>query len=79
VSRKGFLGRLTGREAPADRAVATAAANVLAFERGARVFRVHDVAAAADFLAVRAALRGEREVPPSLALPDELRHEPPSG
>ncbi len=55
VSRKSFLGRVTGREAPEERAVATAAANVLAFERGARIFRVHDVAASRDALAVAAA------------------------
>ena len=42
VSRKSFLGKLTGREL-GERAVATAAANVLALERGATVFRVHDV------------------------------------
>jgi dihydropteroate synthase len=55
VSRKGFLGRVTGRERPADRAVATAAANVLAYERGGSVFRVHDVAATRDALLVAAA------------------------
>jgi len=55
VSRKSFLGRITGREAPAEREVATAAANVLAFERGATIFRVHDVAASRDALAVAAA------------------------
>jgi len=54
VSRKSFLGRITGRE-PADRAVATAAANVLALERGASVFRVHDVPETADALAVATA------------------------
>jgi dihydropteroate synthase len=54
TSRKSFLGRLTGREA-AERAVATAATTVLGYERGARVFRVHDVAATADALAVVAA------------------------
>ena len=54
VSRKSFLGRITGRDAD-DRVAATVAANVLAFERGARVFRVHDVAAVADGLAVTAA------------------------
>jgi len=54
VSRKSFLGRITGREA-AERAVATAAANVLALERGASVFRVHDVAETRDALAVAAA------------------------
>jgi len=54
VSRKSFLGRITGREAD-DRAVATAAANVLALERGASVFRVHDVPETADALAVATA------------------------
>jgi dihydropteroate synthase len=54
VSRKSFLGRITGREAD-DRAVATAAANVLALERGASVFRVHDVPETFDALAVAAA------------------------
>ena len=55
VSRKSFLGALTGREAPAARVAATVAANVLAFERGGRVFRVHDVAATVDALKVAAA------------------------
>lgn len=54
TSRKAFLGRLTGREA-ADRLPATIATNVLALERGARVFRVHDVAAVRDALVVAAA------------------------
>jgi dihydropteroate synthase len=54
VSRKSFLGKITGRE-PAERAVATAAANVLALERGASVFRVHDVPETLDALAVAAA------------------------
>jgi dihydropteroate synthase len=55
TSRKSFLGRLTGRDDPHDRVAGTVAANVLAFERGAAVFRVHDVAANADALAVAAA------------------------
>ena len=54
TSRKSFLGRLTGREA-ADRVAATVATNVLAYERGARVFRVHDVAPVHDALTVTAA------------------------
>jgi dihydropteroate synthase len=54
TSRKGFLGRLTGREA-ADRLPGTIATNVLALERGARVFRVHDVAEVRDALTVAAA------------------------
>ena len=55
VSRKAFLGTLTGRELPAARVAASVAANVLAFERGARIFRVHDVAATVDGLKVATA------------------------
>jgi dihydropteroate synthase len=54
TSRKSFLGRLTGREID-DRLAGTIATNVLAFERGARVFRVHDVAPVVDALTVAAA------------------------
>ncbi len=55
TSRKSFLGRLTGRESTDDRVAATIATNVLAYERGARVFRVHDVAPLHDALTVTAA------------------------
>ena len=55
TSRKSFLGRLTGRQDPAARVAATVATTVMAYERGARVFRVHDVAETADALAVAAA------------------------
>lgn len=54
TSRKAFLGRLTGREVD-DRLAATIATNVLAYERGARVFRVHDVGPVIDALKVAAA------------------------
>jgi dihydropteroate synthase len=47
-------------------------------EAGAHVFRVHDVREAADFLAVRGVLRGERELPADARLADELRREPPA-
>jgi dihydropteroate synthase len=53
-SRKSFLGRLTGRGVE-DRLAATIATNVMALERGARVFRVHDVAPVRDALLVAAA------------------------
>ena len=55
TSRKSFLGKLTGRESPDDRVPATIATNVIAYERGARVFRVHDVAPVRDALTVTAA------------------------
>jgi dihydropteroate synthase len=54
TSRKSFLGKLTGRE-PRDRVAGTLATNVLALERGAAVFRVHDVRPAVDALKVAAA------------------------
>jgi dihydropteroate synthase len=54
TSRKSFLGRLTGRDVD-DRVAATIATCVLAYERGARVFRVHDVAPVQDALTVTAA------------------------
>jgi dihydropteroate synthase len=58
TSRKGFLARLTGASAGSARVAATLATNVLALERGASVFRVHDVAEAREALAVAAATLG---------------------
>ena len=55
TSRKSFLGRLTGRDDPHDRVAATVATTVLALERGAAVFRVHDVAPTKDALTVATA------------------------
>ena len=55
TSRKSFLGKLTGRSDPADRVPGTIATCVLALERGARIFRVHDVSVVHDALAVAAA------------------------
>jgi dihydropteroate synthase len=53
-SRKSFLGRITGRDVD-ERLPGTIATSVLALERGASVFRVHDVAPVRDALAVAAA------------------------
>jgi dihydropteroate synthase len=50
-SRKRFLGAVTGVP-PEERDRATATACALAWERGARLFRVHDVAGAREALAV---------------------------
>ncbi len=54
ASRKRFLGALTGRP-ERERVAGTVAANVLAFQRGASMFRVHDVAENVDALRVAAA------------------------
>ena len=51
MSRKTMLGLLTGR-ATAERLPAGIAAHVLAVVRGARILRVHDVAATRDAMAV---------------------------
>jgi dihydropteroate synthase len=64
TSRKSFLGRITGRDVT-ERVYATVATTVIAFERGARVFRVHDVAATRDALAVAAATFGKWPVIPT--------------
>lgn len=52
LSRKGMIGTLTGKNEPADRAAGSAAAALIAAQRGARMVRVHDVAATVDALAV---------------------------
>ena len=74
VSRKDFVGAITGRP-PRERLAGTLAAVGYGVDAGAHVLRVHDVAATADYLAVRAALDTEAETDPSLRLADELRHE----
>jgi dihydropteroate synthase len=62
VSRKYFLGAVTGR--PPDRRLgATVAAALWAADAGAAILRVHDVADVADALVVRDVLRGSAEVP----------------
>lgn len=61
-SRKRFLGAVTGRGVD-ERDVATAAVSALCYERGARLFRVHDVAAARDALAIAQAFGGSPSRP----------------
>jgi dihydropteroate synthase len=58
LSRKGMIGTLTGRENPADRAAGSAAAALLAVQKGAAIVRVHDVAATRDALAVWQGIAG---------------------
>lgn len=55
TSRKSFIGQITGREIN-ERLAGTLASNVMAYERGARIFRVHDVAATVDALRLATAL-----------------------
>ncbi len=74
ISRKDFIGALTGR-APRERLAGTLAALAHGVQAGAHLFRMHDVAAASDFLRVRAALDGVLEASPDLALAEELRYD----
>ncbi|WP_336800282.1 dihydropteroate synthase [Kaistia sp. MMO-174] len=60
VSRKRFIGEITGRE-PKQRLAGTLATNVLAAAKGVSSFRVHDVAAHRDALAVTDAILSSRE------------------
>jgi dihydropteroate synthase len=78
VSRKDFIGALTGRP-PRERLGGTLAALSHGLNHGCHIFRLHDVAAAADFIAVRRALSGRATVPPDLELSEALRHEPGAG
>lgn len=60
ISRKGMLGRITGREVN-ERVFASVAAAVIAADKGAQILRVHDVAATRDALAVLQAVKSDRQ------------------
>ncbi|MGH8154261.1 MAG: dihydropteroate synthase [Rhodanobacteraceae bacterium] len=69
LSRKAMVGTLTGRAGGAGRAVGSAAAAMIAVQRGALVVRVHDVAATRDALAVWAAVHAGDAAPKSAPAP----------
>jgi dihydropteroate synthase len=56
ASRKSFIGSITGRGEAAERVFGTVATTVLAYEKGATLFRVHDVRANSEALAVAEAV-----------------------
>jgi len=62
VSNKYFVGAITGR-APGERLAGTLAAVGWSADQGAAIVRVHDVAAAADYLKVRRVLQGAEPMP----------------
>jgi len=72
VSRKDFVGALTGRP-PSERDPGTLAAVGAAVDAGARIIRVHDVAGARDYLRVHEALA--KGADRALELAPELRRE----
>src|SRR5919107_2213539 len=56
ASRKRFIGSITGVQEAAERVFGTVATTVLAYEKGATLFRVHDVRANCEALAVAEAV-----------------------
>jgi dihydropteroate synthase len=62
VSRKRFIGEITGVTTASERDAGTIGANVAALARGAALFRVHDVLGARQALDVAWAV--VRRVPP---------------
>lgn len=76
LSRKRSIGEITGRERPVDRVAGSVAAHLVAAQRGARILRVHDVAATVDAVKVWAAIdavpapRGPA-AKPAIAWPDD--------
>ncbi|MEA2251461.1 MAG: dihydropteroate synthase [Solirubrobacteraceae bacterium] len=72
ISRKYFVGAITGRP-PEERLAGTLAAAGWAADAGAAILRVHDVGAVRDFLAVKAVLDGRAEVPSFDASDERLK------
>ena len=56
TSRKRFIGEITGEQEPAARVFGSVGAAVSAYDRGAAILRVHDVAATRQALDVAAAI-----------------------
>jgi dihydropteroate synthase len=69
LSRKRTIGELTGRQDPRERIHGSVAAHVIAAQRGARLLRVHDVAATVDALAVWTAVAAQPMPKPKAAAP----------
>lgn len=69
VSRKRMIGDVTGIEQPRERVLGSVVAAVLAAERGAKLLRVHDVAATRQGLSVLDALRDHAPPEPGAADP----------
>jgi dihydropteroate synthase len=72
VSRKYFVGAVTASP-PAERGPGTLAAVGWSADHGASILRVHDVKAAAHFLAVKRVLDGDDEMPEFDADDDRLK------
>jgi dihydropteroate synthase len=75
LSRKDFIGAITGRSPQRRLGGTLAAVGHLAGVPGA-ILRIHDVGAVADYLRVAAVLSGRADIPDDLMLPHHLRREP---
>jgi len=76
LSRKKTIGELTGREDPHDRVHGSVAAHLIAAQRGAKLVRVHDVAATVDALKVWNAVAAQpmakaKSSAPAIRWPDD--------
>ena len=76
LSRKKTIGDLTGRAEPRNRIHGSVAAHLIAAQRGARLLRVHDVAATVDALKVLEAVAAQpaprpKPAAPAIRWPDE--------
>jgi dihydropteroate synthase len=76
LSRKKSIGELTGRDDPHARVHGSVAAHLVAAQRGARLLRVHDVAATVDALKVWEAVAAQpvpkgKVVAPAIRWPDD--------
>jgi dihydropteroate synthase len=69
ISRKRFIGEITGVTLPADRTNGSIGAAVAALARGARLFRVHDVRATREALDAAWAILGRVPMAPPLPPP----------
>ena len=78
LSRKDFVGALTGRP-PAARDAGTLGAVAALRHVPDQILRVHDVTGTVDMLRVLDALTGPEPAPADLVLPEELRHQPRTG
>ena len=76
LSRKKTIGDLTGRDDPHARVHGSVAAHLIAAQRGAKLLRVHDVAATVDAMKVLAAVEAQpmpkaRAATPAIRWPDD--------
>jgi dihydropteroate synthase len=59
ASRKGFIGQITGREKPSERAAGTVATTLKAYYAGVQIIRVHDIAENIDALKIAACIENK--------------------